>query len=138
MVKRLSQRKAINQVSGEKPLIRCHLSFKRKGVYEKSDSHRDEENRRNQSGMQINGCVGCVHLHFAMATKQPSFRFCTWATLLNNGCQTGCGFCLYKPCLKSERGCSKGQQPVGQSSYQLANKDSPLKSFLYGHASFDS
>jgi hypothetical protein len=47
MVKRLSQRKAINQVSGEKPLIRCHLSFKRKGVYEKSDYHRDEENRRS-------------------------------------------------------------------------------------------
>jgi hypothetical protein len=53
MVKRLSQRKAINQVSKEKPLIRCHLSLKLKGVYEKSDSHRDEENRRSQSGMQI-------------------------------------------------------------------------------------
>jgi hypothetical protein len=55
MVKRLSQRKAISQVSGEKPLIRCHLSFKQKGVYEKSDSHKDKENRRSQSGMQVNG-----------------------------------------------------------------------------------
>jgi hypothetical protein len=69
MVKRPSQRKAINQVSGEKPLIRCHLSFKRKGVYEKSDSNRDEKNRKSRSGMQINGCVGCVHLCFAMATN---------------------------------------------------------------------
>jgi hypothetical protein len=73
MVKRLSQRKAINQVSKEKPLIRCHLSLKLKGVYEKSDSHRDEENRRSQSGMRINGCVDCVHLCFTMATNSHCF-----------------------------------------------------------------
>jgi hypothetical protein len=81
MVKRLSQRKAINQVSGEKPLIRCHLSFKQKGVYDKSNSHRDEENRRSQSRMWVNGCVDCVHLCFAMVVK-PLFCVCTWATLL--------------------------------------------------------
>jgi hypothetical protein len=31
---------------------------------------------------------------------------------------------------------SETQQPVGQGSRQLTNKDSPLKSFLGGHASF--
>jgi hypothetical protein len=31
MVKRLSQREAINQVSRGKPLIRCHVSFKAEG-----------------------------------------------------------------------------------------------------------
>jgi hypothetical protein len=101
-LKYLTQRKAINQVSGEKPLIRCNLSFKQKGVYEKSDSHRDEENRRSQSGMRINGCVDCVHFAlqrqltaivslvpglvcFAMVVK-PLFCVYTWATLLHNDC----------------------------------------------------
>jgi hypothetical protein len=73
MVKRLSQRKAINQVSREKPLIRCHLSLKLKGIYERSDSHRDEENRRSQRGMRINGCVDCVHLHFSTAANSHCF-----------------------------------------------------------------
>jgi hypothetical protein len=60
-------------VSREKPLIRCHLSLKLKGVYEKSDSHRDEENRRSQSEIWINGCVDCVHLRFATATNSHCF-----------------------------------------------------------------
>jgi hypothetical protein len=53
--------KWLKDLARGKPLIRCHLSLKLKGVYERSDSHRDEENRRSQSRMQINSCVDCVH-----------------------------------------------------------------------------
>jgi hypothetical protein len=59
----------MNRVSGEKPCIRCHLSLKLKGVYESSDSHRDEASRKSRSGMRINGCVGCVHLRCTTAAK---------------------------------------------------------------------
>jgi hypothetical protein len=72
MVKRLSQREAINQVSRGKPLI-ATLASKQKGVHERSCSHRDEENRRNQSRMQINSYVDCVHLCFTMATNSHCF-----------------------------------------------------------------
>jgi hypothetical protein len=65
----LQEMKWLKDLAKGKPLIMCHLSFKQKEVHEKSDSHRDKENRRSQSGMRINGCVDCVHLRFAIATN---------------------------------------------------------------------
>jgi hypothetical protein len=69
----VSLMKWLKDLARGKPLIRCHLSLKLKGIYERSDSHRDEENRRSQRGMRINGCVDCVHLHFSTAANSHCF-----------------------------------------------------------------